>query len=87
MSEKANGVASQPSKPAPATMSVASSMEQSSASLTSVASATEEMSATVGDIAANTARARATSEQATSKAMAIPNRCRSWELLRKRLDR
>ena len=71
MSEKAHGVAAAAEEASASTMSVASGMEQSSASLTSVASATEEMSATVGDIAANTARARATSEQATSKAVAI----------------
>jgi methyl-accepting chemotaxis protein len=71
MSEKANGVAAAAEEASASTMSVASGMEESSASLTSVASATEEMSATVGDIAENTARARETSEQATSKAVAI----------------
>jgi methyl-accepting chemotaxis protein len=71
MSEKANGVAVAAEEASAATLSVASGMEQSSASLTSVASATEEMSATVGDIASNTARARVTSEQATSKALVI----------------
>jgi methyl-accepting chemotaxis protein len=71
MSEKANGVAAAAEEASASTMSVAAGMEQSSSSLTSVASATEEMSATVGDIASNTARARTTSEQATSKAVAI----------------
>jgi methyl-accepting chemotaxis protein len=71
MSQRANGVAVAAEEASTGTMSVASGMEQSSTSLTSVAGATEEMSATVGDIAANTARARNTSEQATSKAVAI----------------
>jgi methyl-accepting chemotaxis protein len=71
MSEKANGVAAAAEKASANTMSVASGMEQSSASLTSVASATEEMCVTVGDIASNTARARVTSEQATSKAISV----------------
>ncbi len=71
MSERANGVAAAAEEASASTTSVASGMEQSSASLTSVASATEQMSATVGDIASNTARARVTSEQATSKAVMI----------------
>jgi len=71
MSEKANGVAAAAEQASTSTMSVASGMEESSANLTSIASATEEMSATVGDIASNTARARATSEQATSRAVTI----------------
>lgn len=71
MSQKAHGVAAAAEQASASTTSVASGMEESSASLTSVASATEEMSATVGDIAANTARARATSEQATSRAITI----------------
>jgi methyl-accepting chemotaxis protein len=71
MSEKANGVAVAAEEASASTMSVASGMEQSSASLVSVAGATEEMSATVGDIAANTARARETSEKATTKAITI----------------
>jgi len=71
MSEKANGVAAAAEQASASTMSVASGMEESSSSLSSVASATEEMSATVGDIASNTARARATSEQATSRAVTI----------------
>jgi methyl-accepting chemotaxis protein len=71
MSEKTNGVATAAEHASASTMSVASGMKESSYSLSSVADATEEMSATVGDIASNTARARATSEQATSKAMTI----------------
>ncbi len=71
MSEKTTSVAAAAEEASASTMSVASGMEQSSASLTSVASATEEMSATVSDIAANTARARVTSENATSQAVAI----------------
>jgi methyl-accepting chemotaxis protein len=71
MSEKAHAVASAAEEASANTMSIAAEMEQSASSLSSVASATEEMSATVGDIAANTARARTTSEQATSKAQTI----------------
>lgn len=71
MSEKARGVAAAAEQASASTMSVSSGMDESSASLASVAAATEEMSATVGDIASNTARARATSEQATSKVVTI----------------
>lgn len=71
MSEKANSVAAAAEQASASTASVAHGMEQSSHSLITVAGATEEMSATVGDIASNTARAHATSEQATNKAMMI----------------
>jgi methyl-accepting chemotaxis protein len=71
MSEKARGVAAAAEQASASTLSVSSGMDESSASLASVAAATEEMSATVGDIASNTARARATSEQATSKVVTI----------------
>jgi len=46
-------------------------MEQTATSLVSVAGATEEMSATVGDIANKVGKARAISEDASSKAKAI----------------
>jgi len=71
MSEKTNGVATAAEHASASTMSVATGMRESSASLSSVSDATEEMSATVADIASNTARARATSEHATSKAITV----------------
>jgi methyl-accepting chemotaxis protein len=71
MSEKSRGVAAAAEQASASTISVSSGMDESSVNLTSIASATEQMSATVGDIAANTARARSTSEQATSKAVTI----------------
>lgn len=85
MSERANAVAAAAEQACATTLSVAAGMEQSSACLASVASATEEMSATIGDIASNTARARVTSEQATTQALSITDEMQQLELAAKEI--
>jgi methyl-accepting chemotaxis protein len=71
MTDKASTVAAAAEESSANTDSLAASMEQTATSLVSVAGATEEMSATVGDIANKVGKARAISEDASSKAKAI----------------